>query len=119
MNEAGKQKLEKALKIAGEIVSDPNRNPSDEVLCLALAFISLTNARLSRSIHAEVMIEDEAVANARLIAAAPELLNMLQQARTMLKAYGSDYDPCHVALMADIDAALAKPIISSQSKDAT
>lgn len=47
-------------------------------------------------------------ANARLIAAAPDLLNMLQQARTMLKAYGSDYDACHVALMDDIDAAIAK-----------
>lgn len=31
----------------------------------------------------------------------------LRQARTMLNAYGSETDPCHVALMDDIDAALA------------
>ena len=50
---------------------------------------------------------EEGQANARLLAAAPELLRMLREARTMLKAYGAEYDAAHIALMDDIDAALS------------
>ena len=34
------------------------------------------------------------------------LVNALKSARTMLNAYGSSFDLCHIALMDDIDAAL-------------
>lgn len=61
---------------------------------------------------------EQARANARLIAAAPDLLNMLQQARTMLSAYGSQYDACHIALMDDIDAALTKAGARQSEKSA-
>lgn len=64
--------------------------------------------------------DPEGIANAELVVRAvnshEKLVNALKSARTMLKAYGSEYDPCHVALMDDIDAALMSDNQKSEAR---